>query len=106
MDTRNFLARLVDFFIGIAVAILALRILFRLFSANPAAGFVDWIYDTSNTLLSPFRGIFPEAVIERGFVLDIPAIFAIIMYVVFGLLLSALLNFASGPVVEERVVKR
>lgn len=102
MYGRNILSKLVNFFVGLALVFLALRIFFRLFSANPAVGFVDWIYDTSGVLMSPFRGIFPEVVIERGFVLDIPAIFALIMYMVFGLLLASLLNFASGPAVVTK----
>ncbi len=105
----NILSALVGVFIGIAEVILGLRILFRLVNANPAAAFVDWIYRTSNTLMEPFRGIFPPATaIDNGIVLDIPAIFAIIMYLVFGALLMWVLSLipSGGGVTRVTRVKK
>ena len=92
MDARYYLGKLVDVFIGIAVVILSLRVLFRLVDANPGAAFVDWIYATSGALMAPFRGIFPSEELGRGIVLDVSAIFAIIMYLIIGFLLLALVD--------------
>lgn len=91
------LSGLVNFFVGIATIILSLRVLFRLFDANAANAFVSWIYDTSNTLMGPFRGIFPPANFEGGITLDVSAIFAIIMYLVFGAVLMGLLSLLPDP---------
>jgi hypothetical protein len=96
------LATLVSVFIGIAEFILGLRILFRLFDANPAASFVSWVYSTSDTLMAPFRGIFPPATFEGGITLDVSAIFTAIMYLVFGAVLMGLLAMLPEPRVYER----
>ena len=106
MDRGLFFQRLVDFFVGVALAILGLRVLFRLFGANAGAGFVDWVYTTSDVLLSPFRGIFPVAEIGDGNVLDIPALFAMLMYTLLGFLLSWLVSALTVPARRETVVKR
>lgn len=79
-----FLSWLIHLAVGIAEAILALRIVLRLFDANPLTPFVHWIYTTSETLLFPFRGVFPSGVIGRGYVLDFTALFALIIYAIAG----------------------
>lgn len=108
MRTENFFASLVNFFTGLVALILGLRIVFRLFNANPDASFVEWIYRTSDSLLAPFRGIFPSAELERGIVLDTTAIFALIMYLAIGALLLALVNAfpATRTVADDRPAKR
>jgi len=101
MYTASFLVALVDFFVGLAEAILGLRVLFRLFNANATNPFVHWIYQTSSTLMDPFRGIFQaQATISPGFTLDINALFAMLMYAIIGFLLAALLGWI--PAGERR----
>lgn len=95
MYSRSILAAVVNFFVGLAEVILALRVLFELFSANTANGFVGWVYDTSDTLLSPFRGIFPSGRITSTHVLDFTALFAMLIYAFFGYLLVELLDIIS-----------
>lgn len=98
MRRSNVLVGLVDLFVGIAEAILVLRVLFKLFNANGNSQFVHWIYQTSDTLMAPFRGIFPATEVHRGFVLDVSALFAILMYAILGYLLAALLSLIPvGP---------
>src|SRR3954467_4878269 len=112
MYTGNFLVALVDFFVGLAEAILGLRVLFRLFNANPTSPFVHWIYQTSSTLMDPFRGIFTAHEIARGYTLDISALFAMLMYAIIGGLLVALLGMIPmGPTrpaatTKTRVVRK
>jgi hypothetical protein len=101
------LSSLVSFFIGIAELILGLRIFFRLVDANQTAAFVSWIYETSDSLMTPFRGIFPPATLEGGIVLDVSAIFTAIMYLVFGAVLMGLLAMLpERPVVERPALAR
>lgn len=98
---------LVNFFVGLAEVVLLLRVVFRLFAANQAAAFVNWIYDTSDFLLAPFRGIFPVETISPGHVLDLPAIFAMVMYALVGFLIISLVNALDrGEVVETKRVDR
>ncbi len=103
MYTGNLLTSLVSFFVGIAEAILGLRVLFRLFNANGANTFVHWIYQTSGVLMDPFRGIFrAQATLSPGYVLDITALFAMLMYAILGYLLIALLAWIPAPARRER----
>lgn len=98
MFTANILVSLVNLFVSIAEIILGLRVIFRLFSANAANGFVNWIYDTANVLMDPFRNIFrATATISPGHVLDINALFAMLMYAIIGFLLAALLGWIPAP---------
>lgn len=87
---------LVDLFVGLAEICLALRIIFRLFAANNVQ-FVDWVYQTSDTLLSPFRGIFPSSNIGNGHVLDFTALFGMLIYALFGVVLGYILRALTRP---------
>lgn len=89
----RFAQLLVDLFVAVAEIILALRVIFRLFAANPSSEFVNWIYQTSGTLMAPFRGIFPSAEVSPGHVLDISALFAMLVYAVLGYVILALLGW-------------
>lgn len=102
MQPATFLARLVNLFVGLAEGILAIRILFRLFNANPTASFVEWIYNTSDTLMAPFRGIFPPQEIVNGHVLDVSALFAMLMYALLGFLLVALMGLVPQPTTKKK----
>jgi uncharacterized protein YggT (Ycf19 family) len=62
----NYLVRIINIIVGIFEAILGLRVLFRLFNASATSPFVHWIYQTSNTLMDPFRGIFTAREIAGG----------------------------------------
>jgi hypothetical protein len=85
MFTAYILVSIINFFVFLAEAILGLRVLFRLFNANAFNSFVHWIYQTSGVLMEPFRGIFSsQAVLAPGFVLDINALFAMLMYGIIG----------------------
>ncbi|MEX2014647.1 MAG: YggT family protein [Candidatus Saccharimonadales bacterium] len=97
---------MVDFFVGLIMLVLGLRILFRLFDANPSAGFVNWIYDTSDVIIAPFRGIFPPATIEQGNVLDVSALFAVLIYAVLGYLLSSFLASVTTDSVDDKPTRK
>jgi hypothetical protein len=99
------ISTLMSFFVGIAELILGLRIFFRLVDANSAAAFVHWIYETSDTLMVPFRGIFPPATLKGGIVLDVSAIFAAVMYLLFGVILLSILTVLPVPTSLGRLAK-
>lgn len=77
---------LVNIFIGAVETILGLRFLLRLFSANTSNGFVSWVYEMSNSLLEPFRGIFPTRIFENSIVIDFTTLFAMLIYALIGML--------------------
>jgi hypothetical protein len=62
--------------------------------------------------MAPFRGIFPSPTIRPGgYVLDLPAIFALIVYILIGYLILALMGLLPLPgardeeVIEERPLR-
>lgn len=101
----DLLQNLTNVFIGVVTAFLGLRFIFRLFNASTANGFVEWLYSVSNQLLEPFRGIFPVAEIEPGYVVEFSTLFAMVAYALIGFLVLALVG-ALRPAVEEQTTKK
>jgi uncharacterized protein YggT (Ycf19 family) len=87
-----FLRRAIDIVFSIAIIALLFRVFFRLFNANPDAGFVEFIYASTSPLLEPFRNIFQSYVIEPGYVFEISTLFAIVMYMLIGWLAQELIS--------------
>jgi YGGT family protein len=92
------LGTIVYFLFGIAEALLALRIVFRLLGANAASGFVSWIYSFSQPLVTPFSGIFNQpaaTVVGPGAVstsvIDWAAIVALIIIGVIGAVIGRMI---------------
>lgn len=91
------LAGIVYAIAGFIETLIGLRFILRLVGANPASGFVDWIYDWSTPFVAPFAGILGQdaAVAGEGVVtqsvLDWTALIALVIYgLVGGLLARAL----------------
>lgn len=88
------LAGIVYAIAGFIEALIGLRFILRLVGANPASGFVDWIYDWSTPFVTPFAGIFGQdaAVAGEGVVtqsvLDWTALIALVVYGLVGGLLA------------------
>jgi uncharacterized protein YggT (Ycf19 family) len=83
----DLLAGLVNFTFGLFVLGLGFRFFLRLFGANPEAGFVQFIYDSTNPLLDPFRNIFSPYVVETGHVFEFSTLFAMMIYVIIAWLI-------------------
>jgi len=106
MRPTLYLSRLIHLIIGLAEIVLVLRIVLRLFAANPTASFVHWTYTTSNTLLEPFRGIFQTGVIDKSYVLDFTALFALIVYGLLGSVLIYFVDFLEKSVTPRSTTKK
>ena len=52
--------RVIYYLGGVIMSLLFLRLIFQLFGANQASGFVDFIYSLSGIFVAPFFGIFGE----------------------------------------------
>lgn len=86
---------LINFFLGLVEIFLAVRIILRFFAANPSNGFVQWIYNSSNILMQPFRGVFPSANIGHNHVVDFSALFAMVVYGLIALAFASLANWLT-----------
>lgn len=83
---------LLAFVVGLVEILLAARFLFKLLAANPRAGIVEWIYETTRPLLQPFLFAFPTPGVRGGFVLEFTTLFAIFAYAFIGYVLQELLE--------------
>ena len=92
MDMSRMLRQLVDLVMYFIGAVVGLRFLFRLFGANADNGFVNWVYDTSGEILSPFRNIFVNPSLDGAGVVDFTALFGLIVYGLASLLVLKLVG--------------
>lgn len=89
----------INFIFGLIAVLLGLRFLLKLFSANPSASFVEWIYDMSQPLLNPFQGAFPAPRLEDGIIVEFTTLFALLVYGLIAFILAeviAQITQASG----------
>ena len=104
MNIRYMAVNLLNFFTAVVEGILGLRFLLKLFGANAGNGFVGWVYEMSDVLLEPFRGIFPAKVFENQYVFEFSTLFAMLMYAIIALLLMWLITAVTPEPVT--VVKK
>ncbi len=57
-ETRLTLTNGIYFVLGVIEFLLLFRLLLKLLGANPASGFVNFVYDISGILNAPFKAIF------------------------------------------------
>lgn len=98
MNIRYLINTLLNIALGVIAFFLGLRIILQLFAANASTPFVAWIYSMSEGLMTPFRGIFPSAVIGRGSVFDVPAFIALIVYAIVFYLVISLINMLFNSI--------
>jgi hypothetical protein len=80
MVTRLVLG-LMNLFLLVGEAFLALRVVLRLFAADPTQSFVHWVYASSSVMMEPFRNVFSPGMMEKKHVVDFAAMFAMMVYV-------------------------
>ncbi len=102
MNVRYLTGYLLNLFFVLVEGFLAIRFLLKIFGASASNGFVSWIYEMSDVLLSPFRGIFPVRVFENTYVLEFSALFAMLMYAIAALVLTYLLDALMTAPVKKK----
>jgi uncharacterized protein YggT (Ycf19 family) len=73
---------------------LVFRVLFKVLGANPHNIIAQFIYRTSDPLVSPFEGLF-KSINFHYFTLDTNGIIAIIVYSIAGYIILEILNTIS-----------
>ncbi|MCA9324652.1 YggT family protein [Candidatus Saccharibacteria bacterium] len=84
------------------IIVLGLRVFLLAFSANSSTPFVEFIYNTSDTFLQPFRGIFPLKEVGQTGYLDVAAMFAMIIYGLLGWGFSSLTSYFQDKIDSYR----
>ena len=93
---------LVYAFVIVALVILVLGFFLLLFGANPHASFAAWVYRGLDRVMAPFRGIFEPVKLNGKSVLDTSVLFAMIVYAIVGLALSALIGWLTDVIARLR----
>jgi hypothetical protein len=96
---------LINFTFGLIEILLSLRVILRLFGANPNTEFVQWIYQTSAPLIQPFIGVFPHPTLSGGFVLEFSALFALVIYGLVSYLITeflVLVQYSSSQKMKSK----
>lgn len=81
------LSFIVNLVFGFIVLGLLIRFILRLLGANPEAGFSAFIYNSTNPLLDPFRGIFTPYT-SGGNVIEFSTLVAILVYLFIAWILN------------------
>lgn len=88
---RVVLTRAIWYIFGVIAALLMLRIVLLMLSANIETPFVEFVYYLSNTFVVPFYGIFDEPDYS-SFYVDTSSIVAIVVYWLAAVGLTKLVN--------------
>jgi hypothetical protein len=95
--TRLGVAQPTGVFLGWAELLLTLRVILKFFFTSAGGGFVHWAFSTTNVLLEPFRGVFPNpTATPTNWHIDWVAIFAMAVYACFAALLVSLAGWGFG----------
>lgn len=94
---KQMVANFVDIFVGLAELLLALRIVLKFFFTSAGGSFVSWGISTTDVLLTPFRGVFPEPTVTPGnWYVDWVALFAMAVYMAAGVVLLGVVSKWAG----------
>jgi uncharacterized protein YggT (Ycf19 family) len=80
----------------ITLVLLLLAFFLLLFGADTSAGFVQWVYRSTERAMAPFRGIFEPIVLSDQSVLDTSVLFAMIVYGFIALGLRFAIDWVTG----------
>lgn len=86
-DSKSTITNVVWYIVGFIEVLLAFRFVLKLFGANPASGFVNFIYSVTGVLTAPFDNIFGVTSPEAGSVQSVfePSILvAAVVYALIG----------------------
>lgn len=81
---------LIELWVLLMVLILGAAFVMSFLGANRDAPFAAWIFDRANNIMAPFAGIFDPIVFTGESVIQTSLLFAILVYVVIGAVLSAI----------------
>lgn len=81
--TADRVAQVVYVLFGILEGVIAIRILLKLFGANPDAGFSSFVYGLTGPFVAPFLAVFPTPVTHNS-VFEFSSLLALVIYALVG----------------------
>ena len=73
-------------------ALILIRILLSIFSANLSNTYVEWIFSVSDIFISPFNGITANTLMIDNFQIAVTPLVALVFFAILGFVLSELLK--------------
>lgn len=89
------------YIVGLVDLSLLLRFIFYIFAAR-SVGFADGLYNATNPLVAPFRGIFPNPQVVGSY-FDTAALAGIVIYALLGWIVSRLIDLATRPANSSKI---
>lgn len=86
-------AGLVGLFWFTAEVFLFVRFVLHFFAVNPHNGFAQWIFNSTDNIMTPFRGVFTQPVVGHPHYVDLVTLFVMAVYGVVAIILGALLGY-------------
>ncbi len=96
--------QIVWYITGLLEALLAFRFLLKLFGANPAAGFTDFIYSITYPFAAPFLNVFKITKVE-GSVFEWTTLLAMLVYWLIAMAIVKLFVMGKTVSTPEAAVK-
>jgi uncharacterized protein YggT (Ycf19 family) len=100
------LNRLIWLFVGVVNVLIALRFVLKLIAANPGNSFASFIYSLTDGLVAPFISLINAPVVANGAIVEVAAIFAIIVYTLVALAVTQLFRILFASAGGSRQVTR
>lgn len=88
----HFLSSLIKYFVSLIEVLLGARLVLRFLGASERAIVVDWLYQTTDTIILPFRFIFPNVYSKWG-IFDIVVVSAMLGYFILALVILKSIDF-------------
>jgi YggT family protein len=86
------LAKVIDLVTIMIGMLIALRIVLELLRASPQTPFVIWLFNLTDPLLAPFDNIFPSPIVGSMGTLNVPALFAMGIFLAAGYITSSIIQ--------------
>lgn len=93
---------LVGLFLVVGEVFLAIRFVLHFFAVNPTNGFAAWVFNSTNSLMAPFRGVFTNTVSGHPHFVDLQTLFVMGAYAV----VAAVLVWAMAWADTDRLSPR
>lgn len=94
MKSDNIVGKILIFVVIIVECILGLRLVARLLGAS-SSGIFKWIYDISDDLMSPFKGL-GNTVFGDKFVIEWSTLLAMIAYFIIVMIVVKMIDYVSN----------
>jgi len=89
--------QIIYFVLGLVEVMLGLRFLLRLIDAEATTGFTSFIYNFTNPFVVPFNGIFNDQTLNRGGILELSTVVAMVIYALVAYGIAKLLYVVFAP---------